>query len=465
MFVEKYQRTRAIPDGNCAFNAFIIGLCQPQVLDKIEKVMADEKKNIHLHLSLFIERASKALDVHPSQWSNLKTELVRLRHENPYGLQKKLASIMRVLACDLLVDTLPKDDLVNERLLSAYYDFHYSTSGSVADDVFIRHSFVHEKFKALKLKYDLSHKNSLNKAQTSLMKWWKVSGCQQFIKAMRGPSVYAGDIELIRLGAYFRINLQAYVPNSNPHAMYTDFGCIPVDHLPQQSKYKMELYHRLVVNRPNHGKPTPASLVFFADRGELKRRMGPVVESDIVLSYLKNQRKKGVELKGQLVPDTWSAQVLKDLNDRNVITRKDNGYVFILTVKEALCRIRSMPEHIISAILAYSKKEMLPSIVLQNAHEHWDLLTVDFQTKLIQFAVNHKFEHASDKWKNWREMQLIHGKKTASDGLVEYTIVKEDNHKELRYLTPDEQLKGDEAFAEALQQEEYDAIKNELYVF
>jgi hypothetical protein len=54
-------------DGNCAFNAFVLGLCEPTVLNRLN--LADNHP--------FVIEASKRLRVLPATWNNLKNQLLQ----------------------------------------------------------------------------------------------------------------------------------------------------------------------------------------------------------------------------------------------------------------------------------------------------------------------------------------------------------------------------------------------------
>lgn len=145
-----YVRESAIGDGNCAFNAFILGLCQRDTLDRIEKIMQSEKKEIDEALSKFIEQASESLGVLPANFITLKKELLRLRDTDPRKLQKALAPIMRNLACDLLEEPPYGPKSLEQSLLSAYDGFiNPGAVGVVRDDVFSVHQFIKNKFSKL----------------------------------------------------------------------------------------------------------------------------------------------------------------------------------------------------------------------------------------------------------------------------------------------------------------------------
>src|SRR5689334_5053960 len=118
-YTSKFNILPTIGDGNCAFNAFVLALCEPSMLDQIEKKHQDNGWDIDNELKEFIAQASAALGLLPEgdnfNWAELKAELLRLGQLDLRELQLKLAPVLRAGAaercaaadyCDNTIDAL-----------------------------------------------------------------------------------------------------------------------------------------------------------------------------------------------------------------------------------------------------------------------------------------------------------------------------------------------------------------------
>lgn len=135
----RFERT--LGDGNCGPNAFVLGLSQPHVLN-----------NIPTPPDHFIAMATAALSLPAgSDWNAVKTEILRLRESDKYGLQRTLAPVMRTLAMQLVaVDPNHQQGRV-VHVQAAFQDFALEQLGlrhpdaGVPDDTF-QHPAFREQF-------------------------------------------------------------------------------------------------------------------------------------------------------------------------------------------------------------------------------------------------------------------------------------------------------------------------------
>lgn len=482
-----YVRESAIGDGNCAFNAFILGLCQRDTLDRIEKVMQSEKKEIDEALSKFIEQASESLGVLPANFVTLKEELLRLRDVDPRKLQKTLAPIMRNLACDLLEKPPYGPESLEQSLFSAYDGFvNPDARGIVRDDVFSAHQFIKSKFEKLNEKYPIPESSEetskldrwWKRVTSQLKNWWKNVGYKKFVNEMRTNAEHSGDIELAPLACYFRLNLQVTRQDRFTHTMYRDCGTLPTSFLREQKEHVIEdLYNRGIIDPPvnEQQKQLPLNL----NQEALARRLAAIPDLDTVLEYIEQQPEK---MKGIDVPSTWSSECVTELKERGIIVTTKNGVdVLNMDKKAAIHGCNALPHPICNAILQHTKKEPLPEVLLVNDHAlHWDFLNTNTakkeENKIIKKEII-KYEEEllillkekladykgeGSKWEKWVKEQIeILEKNTVpllqenthpAPGEVEYTLSKDKK----TTVTIEEQIKLDEAYAKKLQSEEYE---------
>lgn len=84
-------------DGNCAFNAFALGFCQPEVINQIQYDIRD------IEFVNFYVSIADQLKINPD-WETVKKELIKLRlgdKEQLRKLQRVLAPCFRELAYNL----------------------------------------------------------------------------------------------------------------------------------------------------------------------------------------------------------------------------------------------------------------------------------------------------------------------------------------------------------------------------
>lgn len=230
---------RAVGDGNCAFNAFILGLTQPHILNVLDH-HADT-------LNRFVNAAAGVLGVNPI-WAEVKNKIIALRAENKVALQKQIAPVMRALALSFAEKDAAHYLQTCEPFLSAYRDYAYDVLGivhdGVADDVFSRHPFIQAQFeeailpaissiaddktieRRLERLKELRWLNERNQAEQEelreleqqieiyfeqarkyLLSWWEKRGYRQFLNKMRQDGEWAGDLELSQLARYFHVDL------------------------------------------------------------------------------------------------------------------------------------------------------------------------------------------------------------------------------------------------------------------
>ena len=153
MALARYEREKetTIGQGNCAFNAFALALCDPAVFSQIERSLQSANENADGRFSQFIYSASETLRVDAS-WAAVKKELLRLHEADKHQLQNKIAPILRQLSIDIAVyspDAVFLKSQTVVQLVSAYSDYQRNKLGKQVtspDDIFSRHSYITDKF-------------------------------------------------------------------------------------------------------------------------------------------------------------------------------------------------------------------------------------------------------------------------------------------------------------------------------
>jgi len=261
----KYQEV-ALGDNNCAFNAFLLGLCEQDVLNNIEANIGlanIDKPKAQGGLREFITDIGTALGLSGDdlKWVNIKDRLIQLKKEGKDGvkLQQKLQQPLREFSAkQARLDNTYADrtwnsvsngftDYVRKELKATSPTASFTDAG-MPDDVFLP-QFKDTKFQEILEKYaeieskklpthitkvtpatpprtlfkvkDRGDANiALNQiinspgAQAELEGWWKnatrteKSGCGQFIDKMAKDKQLAGDLELGLLAKYLGVNFE-----------------------------------------------------------------------------------------------------------------------------------------------------------------------------------------------------------------------------------------------------------------
>jgi len=201
---ETFPTERAEGNGNCAFNAFVLGFSREDVLTHFEKKAKLDKNKY----DRFVHDASHELNV-PT--GNLYQEIKKLRQDEDgkITLQEKLAPVMRRLSCELASND-PKREHFNttkEILSSAFVNYNQDSANvnkGDSDDIFTTHKFIRDKFNELSKIDSISDTN----VYTELEEWWSAKGYNQFLTEMSAnQEQWAGDLELKELATFFNVNL------------------------------------------------------------------------------------------------------------------------------------------------------------------------------------------------------------------------------------------------------------------
>lgn len=304
---------------NCVFNAFLLGLCEPHVLHRlnVENPAADLKE--------FIEKASRslAIDITPFNWAQFKEALIKFKKDKGLELQKKLAQPMRELAANrALVNIAASSESLLPLLLDYFNKYRAKEVVDTATVVgsFSKHNFINAKFEALK-KSDLNEQAKLQDLET----WWNDSGCKQYLTAMSNPVYLASEFELGHLAAYFGVNITvAAAGNSESYTFKVE------DHGQFFNVEQDQLTARGIVDR--NGNLLPMT------EANVRARINAIPDYETVSKALSNaqrsaQRSGDLQLSGKGVPNGWSTECLQELENRGVIDKRGTFKVDFATAK------------------------------------------------------------------------------------------------------------------------------------
>lgn len=183
--------------GNCAFNAFALGLCDAEVLDHIEDYFISSREEIKIALAEFIKDMANTLEI-PAKWPALKNALLNERKASTRELQAKVAPILRDLSITILSryeDALYQLHVYNDILRDEFSDFvdsHGDVSGENSEKLFARYPFIFEKFTEVIRDPKLSKDPRIEQEEYLINWWWgwgldedQQSGCKLFQEAIQ----------------------------------------------------------------------------------------------------------------------------------------------------------------------------------------------------------------------------------------------------------------------------------------
>ncbi|HLB42837.1 MAG TPA: hypothetical protein VJN02_08335 [Gammaproteobacteria bacterium] len=406
---------RTLGDGNCAFNAFALGIVSKNLLSAVETQLSQQKKDSPKVLFQgFIKAVAEEFSVQDATWDAIKQLLLTLRHNDKEELQRKLAPILRQLAIEQARQDAQHYNKTLEPLKSAFYNYIYKKMGypvrGVQDDVYIKHDFIEGEFNNLYQEFfgnnqkehldeyqglikneNRTHEDNKKLKQfdeqmnQQLLLWWKENGYNQFLTEMEQNGEWAGELELILLARYFHVHVNIY--RDELLIMSTrDHGELPRQN--EEYRYQLQtadikqLVARQIINNPDTAEPECLSLLPLTPLA-LHARLDAVPEYQAVSKFIDDQ---GDRLKTLPVPCDWSQDCVKELIHRNVV---DQSKKFIVKSKVAQERIKEMQykTELIAAWQTYY--QALPTVALSHTNGgHWDnrmvSSAVGSETRLIK---------------------------------------------------------------------------------
>src|SRR5690606_6563849 len=151
---KRLQVEATLGDGNCAFNAFALGLVNPAIFADIEKRLAQQQIDPDRQFAAFIQavatKLSLSLPAEGNHWQFITQQLVRLRQNDKMRLQRLLADILRQGAYHLSANHPGHAARMLLLLNSAFTAYVYQCQGrpvkGAQDDIFRHHESIIKKF-------------------------------------------------------------------------------------------------------------------------------------------------------------------------------------------------------------------------------------------------------------------------------------------------------------------------------
>ncbi len=212
----KPEAQPVLGDGNCAFNAFAKLLVAH--IESIEKQTNAPDIAFSNFIRAVAETAEPDAFFQQPTFREIKEYLVKLSETDDQKLQRHLAAALRLLSVNLMEEVIVQHTFLES--LKASFSLYFDGAQALnQDDLFIRHSFIQDKFKAL-----TSSRNNKDNLLGELEAWWRVEGSAGFLNAMKKDGQWAGDPELVALAGYFNVNLKV----NNIHLRNVG-GILPAD--------------------------------------------------------------------------------------------------------------------------------------------------------------------------------------------------------------------------------------------
>jgi len=461
-----YQET-TLGDGNCAFNAFILGLANAQVFAAIEKEAERRKQNLDEIYKEFIHLAAAKLNV-AATYAEVKAQMLWLRKNNKRLLQQLLAPVMRQISIESAQKNPRHYNRTIEPFLSAFNHFvqvevFKEPSNAPLDDIFSPHAFIVKQFRSfaepLKNVKPQERDSALILAKDQLLNWWNASGYNQFLNEMQKNGISAGDALLAEAAAYFQVNVDVSRPDyDKAHRIHHETGSIPIknDDYELTAKDINQLVSRGVINR--EGNNHEELLLLPLTKDEANNRLSAIKEYDVVSSYVEEQ---GDDVRLSDVPKEMKTETVNELIQRDVIARdsKTEPFKFRLLQVETQERIAEMKkkEVILNAIEQYHSDA--PVLNLTNPDAHWSNLQIKKEDELTDIIASRSFTAVSnqEKWSDFAESLIAEDQKNKLPKNIKYRIQDKTatTEKKKEFVSIETQYLLDEELAKRIDHEEH----------
>lgn len=375
----EWQTIPAEGGGNCAFNAFILGL---------KKVIDDdqlETKNPDVTHHDFLIEFNKSMGKE-AKWSAFvaymrTTEQVRLQNElhrlfrqfsisllrKKHGLHGQRHQetmfesvvkgafqnyILEQLGTPVLQTTFTKEDIC-ARLSCVKTEFETIFKADFASAEFVRYKELASvardeakevEFNALRVKLD---EKIANIQKTTLLDDWNKKLYTELLDAMAQEGAWAGDPELAALAEYFNVMVDVQRVHSESkttmvHHIHYDHGQFDSQKLKEPKIVIPRLVTLDIVDQ------APVSLTSYRwkndfDEKTLEKVLSKVPEHDVVESIIDQsesevQHNKG--LKGCKLKPSLPAHITSALEVARVVTKEKDGFCFDITKEEYEAKVQ-----------------------------------------------------------------------------------------------------------------------------
>lgn len=318
----------AIGDGNCAFNAFALGLT-----DLIVQGKFDEKKHPSISkeiteavqnkiITLF--KVNKILDSNNLNWSSIKNYLSQQNtYEKQKAIQLLLAKPLRILAYELNIANVQSYASATFESLSEEYERFIKNKFKSE----IKLGDIYTPCKPIRLEFERRFKEYfgngkseysaeyLEKSKAGLSVWWGLNelestiGVEAFLNYVKEDGKWAGDLELKTLANYFNINLNVMAKrfNSKPYAVHFNYGVVTQQDEPDvfaDEDLLSIMQEREIIDQFAGKKISQINFLAIASKEELNRLLADVPKFEEIIAYLyKHSDKDSIEVPNEFLID------------------------------------------------------------------------------------------------------------------------------------------------------------------
>lgn len=379
---KEWQVIQAEGDGNCALNAYVLGLRKLALDGRLDK---DAEARYKTFLDELVKLDEfKALAGSQARWEAFKTYLKAADDEQSLKkLQRLLAPLFRSFSIEELIKK--RKGLQGEHHQEAMFvavetEFRNHVLKNLGtpvpqktytqDDICARLNCVGAEFEKL-FKAEFESKFARHKAlaemkrdkaqdeefarskialearieqvqRDALLKDWNSKVYQESLAAMAKSGAWAGDLELAPLAEFFGVELdiQRHLDASSVivHHIHYDYGKLDTSELKQRASVVDHLRRLDVID----ATPVAAHVYRWKeayDEKTMDALLSAATGSDMVHQFIAAQPREPVELKGCKVRSQWQAHVVDLLKSRGVIEQKSDGNFFIVTREELEAKI------------------------------------------------------------------------------------------------------------------------------
>lgn len=432
----------ALGDGNCAFNAFILGFSQDAVLDHLQKIYIDadnpDPQNYEKFMG-FVSAASEKLET-STDFVPLSEKIRELRdgtYEQRKELQEKLAEVMRPLSTELAIlepDKYGNDAFINDLLEAAFREHYLEKIEGIEfpdnekDDIFRRHSYIEEKFEEfaghvsintdfnsadyLRLKnikpndrnddekilfnnYEKMIDHAMGSVKDNLLHWWQETGHNEFLVQMNTSGKYAGDKELWPLASLFHVNLEIDrkgLDKNKKFPIYRANGILKdIDDLLTNDR-KAQLEARGIIEK----RDDELHLLAQPNDEQVKSLLEGVPND--IFEAVQTQIASTLDLEGPVIGSTVlnsSPPVNEQLIKLGIIAKSPNSddYIYKVGTDDALARIEPIfesDEEITTFLQAWTRDyKPSPSIIVEHVNSnHYNYLKSESLQKSKPIIIN-----------------------------------------------------------------------------
>lgn len=228
------ERIRAIGDGNCAYNAFILGL-----LDISQQGLLDNNKTSKDNILDLLKKTKTFQNI--LTWEKFKEWINQIKSEEELvTLQEESAEILRGIAADQIKEnmTFYAKSLIEEAVEAFRCEVELACgvatlkSAETSDrDFFIKHNSVNRLFINTKKSYDFkANPNEIDKAVVDVRKeltnLFQESNCKEFCDELRDNNtrIWGNHFVLSVLANYFGIDLLVTNGSAPPNSICSKFS-------------------------------------------------------------------------------------------------------------------------------------------------------------------------------------------------------------------------------------------------